>query len=111
VERILKKSSLFRGQAHEAALYYKTHAGPKVLENFVSAVEKSLLFIKNNPYACAVYDSGEHPLLQPLHFRRWHVYRFPYWIFFHLQDDATILVDALYNQRQNIAEKLYKPEK
>ncbi|MFN7902230.1 MAG: hypothetical protein ACK5O1_05325 [Holosporales bacterium] len=104
---VLQKSALFTRQAREAVLYYKAHAGVQVAGNFVFALEKSLNFIRDNPYACSAYDAGDsNPALQEMHFRRWHVYRFPYWIFFHLQGDTMIFVDGLYGQRQDVAKKL-----
>lgn len=94
-------------QWRESAHNYHKRAGLEVAERFIVSVEQALDFIKNNPYACALYEPGEgYSDLQVYQFRKWKLSGFPYVVLFRIQDDTTILIEVLYAQKMDISSRL-----
>ncbi|NEO36604.1 MAG: type II toxin-antitoxin system RelE/ParE family toxin [Moorea sp. SIOASIH] len=105
----MQKSALFMRQWRDYAQNYKNRAGVDVAERFIAAVEQALDFIKNNPYACALYDAGEgYEDLQVYQFRKWRLQGFPHAVLFRLEDNATILVEVLYAHKMHIPSRLMR---
>ena len=103
----MQKSSLFMKQWREYAHNYQKRAGVEVAERFIVAVEQADYFIKNNPYACALYEPGEgYEDLQAYQFRKWNLSGFPYVVLFRIKDNITILIEVLYAQKMDMRSRL-----
>lgn len=94
----VKRSALFKRQLVEMTVGYREAAGSSTALDFVDQVEKSIRFLAAKPRACAVYTT-----LKGREFRKWRVNGFPVSVYFHLHDDSTVVVEALYAHRMNIA--------
>ncbi len=82
---------------------YKTRAGLKIAEQFITSVEEALNFIQKNPYACVSYYIGEgYDDLQKYEFRKWNLADFPYLVLFRI-NKHNILIEAIYAHKMNIA--------
>lgn len=105
-----KKSAFFMRQWRYYAQDYKNRAGMDVAQRFIAAVEEALHFIRQSPYACALYDPGEgYEDLLAHQFRKWNLHGFPHVILFRLDKDATIFIETLYAQKMNIPSYLATP--
>jgi hypothetical protein len=99
----LQKSTLFMQQWRSYAQAYHDRAGMDIAERFIAAVEDALRFIRQSPYACAIYDTGEgYEDLHIYQFRKWNLHGFPHMVLFRLSDNATIFVEALYAHKMDI---------
>lgn len=94
----IERSALFKRQLLEITAGYRERAGSEIALNFVDQVEACIRFISSKPRACAVYTS-----LEGREFRKWRVGNFPVSAFFRIQDDTTIILEALYAHRMNVA--------
>ena len=104
---VMQKSALFMRQWLRYAMDYKERAGVPVAERFITAVEEALCFIGQNPYACALYDTGEgYEDLRVHQFRKWNLNGFPHLVLFRLTDDSVILIEALYAHKMNVSSRL-----
>lgn len=97
------RSALFKRQFIEITSSYRTRAGSDVALKFVDQMGASIGFIAAKPLACAVYTR-----LEGKEFRKWGLRDFPVSIFFRLEDEGTIVLEALYTHRVNIAVRLPK---
>jgi len=95
------KSALYKRQFLEFVRDYKTRAGKQVAHNFANGVEHSTNFIGNTPQACGVYIK-----IRGLEFRKWGVKGFPHSIFFRIEGDNTIILEAMYAHRMNTGKRL-----
>ena len=95
------RSALFKRQLLEMTAGYRQRAGSEVALTFVDQVEEAVRFAATNPLACAVYTR-----LEGKDFRKWSLKDFPVSIFFRTEDPDTIILDALYAHRMNIAAHL-----
>jgi plasmid stabilization system protein ParE len=102
MSRIIR-SAAFKRQLIEITSGYRTRAGSKTALKFVDKVNVGIRFIVENPLACAVYTRLENK-----EFRKWSLQDFPTSIFFRLDSDGTIILEALYAQRMNITARLPK---
>ncbi|MGX1498566.1 plasmid stabilization system protein ParE [Labrenzia sp. MBR-25] len=102
MSRIIR-SALFKRQLIEITTGYRSRAGSEIALKFVDQLEVSVRFIAAKPLACAVYTR-----LEGKEFRKWGLQDFPVSIFFRLEDEDTIILDALYAHRMNIAARLSK---
>ena len=102
----LHKSALFMQQWQTYAQAYKDRAGMEVAERFIVAVIEALDFIRQNPYACPLYDVGDgYDDLQPYAFRKWNLHSFPHVVLFRVRD-ATLWVEVMYAHKMDIASRL-----
>jgi len=97
----LSRSALFKRQLIEITSGYRTRAGSQTALKFVDSIEASIAFIAKSPQACGVYTR-----LQGKEFRKWGVNGFPVSLFFRIEDTETIVLEALYAHRMNIAERM-----
>lgn len=103
----VQKSALFMQQWRDYAQYYDDRAGANVAERFIVAVEEALNFIRQNPNACSLYDTGEgYEDLQIYQFRKWSLDTFPHLILFRLVDNDTIFIEVLYAHKMHITSRL-----
>lgn len=102
MSRIIR-SALFKRQLIEITSSYRSRAGSDIALNFVDQIEASIEFIAAKPFACAI-----HTRLKRKEFRKWRLQDFPVSIFFRLEDEGTIVLEALYTHRVNIAVRLPK---
>ncbi len=79
---------------------YRERAGRDVAIKFIDQIEDCVAFIARRPQACAVYTQ-----LDGKTFRKWGLKDFPVSMFFRLDDGDTIILEALYAHRMNIAER------
>ena len=99
-------------QWREYALDYKDKAGMAIAERFITAVEETLDFIRQNAYACPVYETGEGDEdLLAYQFRKWNLRGFPHMVLFRLKDSSTILIEVLYAHKMDIASRLRNDNK
>ena len=86
---------------------YRDRAGVNIAERFIVAVEDALSFIRQSPYACSVYDTGEgYEDLRVYQFRKWNLCDFPHTVLFRLGDDATIFIEVLYAHKMDMPSRL-----
>ncbi|MFD3191884.1 type II toxin-antitoxin system RelE/ParE family toxin [Sedimentitalea sp. HM32M-2] len=97
------RSALFKRQLLDITSSYRERAGSPVALKFVDQIEDSIAFIAAKPLACAVYTR-----LEGNEFRKWGVKNFPVSLFFRLEGDETIVLEALYAHRMNIAGRFPK---
>ena len=97
------RSALFKRQFLEITAGYRERAGSSIALKFVDKIEDSISFIAARPLACAVYTR-----LEDKEFRKWRVPDFPVSVFFRLENDDTIVLEALYAHRMNIGSRLTK---
>ncbi|MFC6658587.1 type II toxin-antitoxin system RelE/ParE family toxin [Roseibium salinum] len=102
MSRIIR-SALFKRQLIEFTSSYRLRAGSDIALKFVDQIEESIRFIAIKPVACAVYTR-----LEGKEFRKWGVKDFPVSIFFRLEGEDTIVRDALYAHRMNVAARFPK---
>jgi hypothetical protein len=82
-------------------------AGGALADRFITAVEEALRFISQNPYACAVYETGEgYEDLQVHKFRKWNLQGFPHLVLFRVTDKSTILIEVLYAHKMDIQSRV-----
>lgn len=79
---------------------YRERAGREVAGRFVDQIEDCIAFIAKRPQACAVYTQ-----LEGKTFRKWRLKDFPVSIFFRVDAGGTIILEAVYAHRMNIAER------
>ncbi len=104
---IVQKSALFMRQWREYAQVYKDRAGLAVAEKFIAAVEEAAQVIGRNPHIGAPYDPGEgFEDLQNYGFRKWSLRGFPHMVLFRLKDNTTLIIEALYAHKMDIASRL-----
>lgn len=94
----IERSALFKRQLLEITTGYRERAGPEVALSFVDQVEACIRFVASKPRACAIYTR-----LEGREFRKWHVGSFPVSVFFRIQGDTTITLEALYAHRMNVS--------
>ena len=103
----IKKSALFMRQWKDYAQEYHTRAGVNIAERFIVAVEDALNFIRQRPYACSIYDTGEgYEDLQIYQFRKWNLHYFPHVVLFRMGDNATIFIEVLYAHKMDMPSHL-----
>ena len=86
---------------------YRDRAGMATAERFVVAVEEALRFIRRNPYACSIYDTGEgYEDLRAHQFRKWNLHDFPHSVLFRMGDNATILIEVIYAHKMDVPSRL-----
>ena len=73
----ISRSALFKRQLLHFVKNYKDRAGIKVASDFIDSLEKSLEFIRENPYFCPVYTE-----IAKQELRKWNIKKFPHSIFF-----------------------------
>jgi hypothetical protein len=74
----MQKSTIFMQQWKGYAQDYDERAGGALAERFITAVEDALGLIGQNPYACAIYETGEgYEDLQVHKFRKWNLQLLP----------------------------------
>lgn len=98
--RILR-SALFKRQLLDMTSGYRERAGSEVALRFIDQIEDGVAFIIKRPLACAVYIE-----VQGRVFRKWSLKGFPVSVFFRLEGDDTLILEALYAHRMNIAGRL-----
>ena len=99
--RNILRSALFKRQLIDQTAAYRDRAGPPTALTFVDRVEDATRFIAARPLACAVYTEIDGKT-----FRKWGVNGFPVSIFFRIEPDETIVLEALYAHRMDIAGRL-----
>ena len=92
------RSALFKRQLLDLTTSYRTRAGSPIALKFVDQIEDSIGFIAERPLSCAVYTR-----LEDKDFRKWGLKDFPVSVFFRLDREDTIVLEALYAHRMNIA--------
>lgn len=97
------RSRLFKQQLLDITTSYRDRAGSSVALNFVDEVDSGIRFIAGQPLACAIYTRFQGRV-----FRKWRLKRFPVSIFFRLDGPDTLVLEALYAHRMNIAARLPK---
>ncbi|MBD8894115.1 type II toxin-antitoxin system RelE/ParE family toxin [Roseibium litorale] len=97
------RSALFKRQLIDITSGYRTRAGSKIALKFVNQIEAAIGFIAAKPLACSVYTR-----LESKEFRKWGIQDFPVSLFFRLDGEDTIILEALYAHRMNIAARLPK---
>jgi hypothetical protein len=103
----VQKSALFMRQWRNYARDYRDRAGVNIAERFIVAVEDALSFIRQSPYACSVYDTGEGDEdLRTYQFRKWNLHGFPHMVLFRLGGGDAIFIEVLYAQRMDIPSRL-----
>ena len=86
---------------------YHDRAGMATAERFVAAVEGALRFIRQNPYACSIYDTGEeNDDLRAYQFRKWNLHDFPHMVLFRMGDNATIFIEVIYAHKMDVPSRL-----
>lgn len=96
----LKRSALFKRQLLSITRSYRERAGSEIALKFVDQVEESARFVVSKPKACPVYTH-----LEGQEFRKWGVRDFPVSLFFRIEQDGTVILEALYAHRMNIASR------
>lgn len=102
MSRIIR-SALFKRQLIEITSGYRSRAGSDIALKFVDQIDASIEFIATKPLACAIYTR-----LKSKEFRKWRLQDFPVSIFFRLEDESSIVLEALYAHRMNIVARLSK---
>ena len=103
----IQKSAIFMRQWRDYVQDYRDRAGVNIAERFIVAVEGALSFIRQSPYACPIYDTGEGDEdLRTYQFRKWNLDGFPHMVLFRLGDGTSIFVEVLYAQRMDIPSRL-----
>ena len=97
--RILR-SALFKRHLLDMTAGYRERAGRKVAIRFVDRTEDCIAFIAKHPQACPVYTQLERKT-----FRKWRLKGFPVSIFFRAEAGDTIVLEALYAHRMDIAHR------
>lgn len=97
----IKRSALFKRQLLKITGDYRERAGSGTALKFLDEIENAVTFIAKQPQACAIYTR-----LEDKEFRKWRVGGFPVSIFFRMEDKNTVVLEALYAHRMNIAERL-----
>lgn len=100
MSRILR-SATFKRQLIDITKGYRARAGATVALQFVDQVDASIRFIAAHPLACAIYTE-----LDGNAFRKWGLKSFPVSLFFRIDPDGAIRLEALYAHRMNIADRL-----
>ncbi len=95
---VILRSALFKRQLLDVTADYRARAGSVIARKFVDQIEDSIRFIAARPLTCAVYTR-----IDGREFRKWGLKDFPISVFFRLGDEDTILLEALYAHRMNIA--------
>ncbi|MEO0412176.1 MAG: type II toxin-antitoxin system RelE/ParE family toxin [Pseudomonadota bacterium] len=98
---VIRRSDLFKRQLLNITASYRDRAGKLIALKFVDQIEESVKFIANKPLACVIYTQ-----LDGKEFRKWHLKSFPVSIFFCVKSPDTIILEALYSHRMNIAARL-----
>lgn len=99
----IRRSALFKRQIIDIATSYRERAGAAIALKFVDQIEQSIAFISKKPGACAIYTR-----LEGKEFRKWRVDGFPVSVFFRIESDDLIILEALYAHRMDIAARLPK---
>ena len=97
------RSALFKRQLLDITVSYRERAGSPIALKFVDQIEDSIAFIAAKPLACAVYTR-----LEGKEFRKWGLKDFPVSLFFRLEGNEIIVLEALYSHRMNIAGRFPK---
>ena len=97
----IKRSALFKRQLIEMTTSYRDRAGSPVAMRFVDQIEEGIDFLSGKPYACVVYTR-----LEGKDFRKWTIRGFPVSVFFRIEPDDTIILEALYAHKMNIETRL-----
>lgn len=97
----IRRSGLFKQQLLDMTTGYRDSAGSDVALRFVDQVEDCIAFLASRPQACAVYTR-----LQGKTYRKWSLKTFPVSVFFRIEDNSTLILEALYAHRMNIASRL-----
>jgi len=97
----ITRSALYKHQFSEFVQDYKTRAGKQVAHDFANGVEYSANFIGKNPQACSVYVK-----IRGKEFRKWGIKGFPHSIFFRIEADKIIILEAIYAHRMNTVKRL-----
>ena len=92
----ITRSALYKRQFLEFAQNYKARAGKQVAHNFANNVEARANFIARNPQACSVYMK-----IRGKEFRKWGIKDSPHSIFFRIETDKIIILEAIYAHRMN----------
>ena len=103
----IQTSDLFERQLVEFAQNYRDRASLEVAEKFLDCVEDALNFIEQSPFKCAVYyELQEIAGLEDYEFRKWRVKTFPFSVFFRIQGEHIILMEAIYAHKMDILNRL-----
>ncbi len=97
----IQRSALFKRQLIEMTSAYRERAGSPVAMRFVDRIEEGIAFVADKPQACVVYTR-----LEGKEFRKWTIRDFPVSVFFRIERDDTIILEALYAHRMNIGARL-----
>ncbi len=102
----VQKSGLFKRQLLSFAKNYKDRASIEVAENFLDATEAAIAFIAHKPLACALYlGAKNHKTLKDIEFRKWPLSGFPHTIYFRIEGDNVIKLEAIYAHRMDTENK------
>lgn len=98
---VLKLTEAFEQQVRAASFWYKDSGDEALAERFLSALEKAVQRIEENPYCAPRYLAPSSFLaLKERHLRRLSLKRhspFPYTLYYEVQPDRIIL-RCLYHQ-------------
>jgi len=94
----IRRSALFKRQLLQITSGYRERAGSQIALKFVDEIEHSIAFIAGQPEACAIYTK-----LEGKEFRKWRVGGFPVSVFFRMEGEDVIVLEALYAHRMDIA--------
>ena len=97
------RSALFKRQLLDITASYRDRAGSDIALKFVNQIDEGVRFIAHKPLAFAIYTR-----LEGKDFRKWRLKSFPVSIFFRLEGPDTLVLEALYAHRMNIAARLPK---
>jgi hypothetical protein len=98
---------LFNRQLARFALDYKQRVDVETALRFLEFTEKAIDFIANNPFACPCYEHGASDnMFRDLEYRKWGLHKFPHHLLFRMDDDKTILLEAIYAQKMDVGVRL-----
>ena len=103
----IQKSGLFKRQLLSFVKNYKDRAGIEIAGQFLASAEAAIAFIADKPLACALYlGAKNHEVLKDIEFRKWPLSGFPHSIYFRIEGDNIIKLEAIYALRMDTENKL-----
>ncbi len=80
--------------------------GIETADRFLDGIDEALGFIAKMPQACAVaHDLKTIAGLEDYEFRKWRVNGFPHSIFFRVENDDTLMLQAIYAYKMNVLKR------
>lgn len=106
----IQKTSIFEQQINEQVDYYVEEASERIANRFIDEIEYAISKIARNPFSYNRFiPSSNYKSLTGIDFRKKHLHKFPFTIYYQISTD-TIILRLIYRDNRNQEKLITKDE-